>query len=139
MKILLAVDGSPMSSRAARHAAKLLKKMPDATLTVLNVDPPLMQAAAIKLGVDASHRYHTENGQFAIRGVRTLLRRLRVPFEERLVIGEPAERIAHEVKTGRHDLVVMGSHGRGALKGLLLGSVASKVIALTEVPVTVVR
>ena len=139
MKILLAVDGSPMSTRAARHAAKLVKKMPDATLTLLNVDPPLMQAVAVKLGVDASHRYHAENGQFATRGARTLLRRLRLPFEERMVVGEPAERIAHEAKTGRYDLVVMGSHGRGALQGLLLGSVASKVIALTEVPVTVVR
>lgn len=139
MKILLAVDGSPMSTRAARHAAKLVQKMPDATLTLLNVDPPLMQAAAVKLGVDATHRYHAENGQFAIRGARTALRRLRVPFEELLVVGEPAERIAHEVKKGRYEHVVMGSHGRGALKGLLMGSVASKVIALTEVPVTLVR
>ena len=37
------------------------------------------------------------------------------------------------------DIVVMGSHGRGSVKGLLLGSVSSKVIAQAELPVTIVR
>ncbi len=42
-------------------------------------------------------------------------------------------------KAERADLILMGSHGRGTLKNLLLGSVASKVIATSTVPVMVVR
>lgn len=139
MKILLAVDGSAASTRAARHAAKLAQKIPDASVTLFNADPPLMQAAVGKLGLEATQRYHAGNGQYAIRAARAVLKRARVAFEEQLVVGEPAKRIAHAAKHGRHDLVVMGTRGRGGLKGLLLGSVAQKVIGLSEVPVMVVH
>lgn len=139
MKILLAVDGSPVSTRAARQAAKLAQKIPGATLTLFNADEPLMQAAAVKLGVETTHRYHAENSQFATRAARTALKRARMPFDQRMVVGDPATHIAQEAKKGRYDLVVMGSHGRGALQGMLLGSVARKVIHLCEVPVMVVR
>lgn len=139
MKILLAVDGSPVSTRAARQAAKLAQKIPDATVTLFNADPPLMQAAVAKIGVDATQRYHAENSHFAVRAARSALKRARVGFEELLVVGDPAKRIAQEAKKGRYDLVVMGSHGRGGLQGMLLGSVARKVIHLSEVPVMVVR
>jgi nucleotide-binding universal stress UspA family protein len=62
-----------------------------------------------------------------------------VPFTETLAVAEPAEAIVKQAKKGRFDLIVMGTHGRSALKGLLLGSVAGKVIAHGETPVTVVR
>ena len=139
MKILLAVDGSAVSTRAARQAVKLAQKIPDASVTLFNADPPLMQAAAGKLGLEATQRYHAGNSQYASRAARSVLKRGRVPFDERMVVGDPAKRIAREAKQGRHDLVVMGSRGRGGLKGLLLGSVAQKVIGLSEVPVLVVR
>ena len=139
MKILLAVDGSVISTRAARQAAKLAQKIPDASVTLFNADPPLLQAAAVKMGVEATHRYHAGNSRYASRGARAALKRARVSFEEKAVVGDPAKRIAQEAKKGRYDLVVMGSHGRGGLKGVLLGSVAQKVIHLSEVPVLVVR
>ena len=140
MKILLAVDGSPMSTRAARHAAKLVAQMAaPAQLILFNADPPMMQAVAIKIGVEAARRIHTENGQHAIRGARAALKRARVAFSERLVVGEPADAIIKAAKAERCDLIVMGTHGQGALQRLLLGSVASKVIAQTDIPVTVVR
>ena len=47
--------------------------------------------------------------------------------------------IIQAAKAERCDLIVMGTHGQGALQRLLLGSVASKVIAQTDIPVTVVR
>ena len=140
MKILLAVDGSPMSTRAARHAAKLLAQLAaPSQLILFNADPPMMQAVAIKIGLEAAKRIHAENSQHAIRGARAALRRARVEFSERLVVGEPADAIIKAAKAERCDLIVMGTHGQGALQRLLLGSVASKVIAQTDIPVTVVR
>jgi nucleotide-binding universal stress UspA family protein len=140
MKILLAVDGSPISTRAVRHAIKLAKQLTEpAELVLFHADPPLLQAVAVKLGVDAVHRYHAENGRHATKAARAALTRAHVPFTELLVVGEPAEAIVRRAAKGRVDLIVMGTHGHGALQGLLLGSVAAKVIAHGNTPVTVVR
>jgi nucleotide-binding universal stress UspA family protein len=63
----------------------------------------------------------------------------KVPCEPKIVAGEPAEKIIEETKTGDYDLIVMGSHGRSALKGFLLGSVHSKILHHTDRPVLIVR
>ena len=99
----------------------------------------MMQAVAVKIGLEATKRIHAENGRHAIRAARTALKRARVGFCERLAVGEPADAIIKAAKAERCDLIVMGTHGQGALQRLLLGSVASKVIAQTDIPVTVVR
>ena len=140
MKILIAVDGSDIGTRAARWAARLAGQLAEPPgLVLFNADPPLMQAVAIKLGLDEVHRYHAENGRYALRAARAALNRAHVPFEEVLVVGDPDVAILREAKKGRYDLIVMGTHGRGALQGLVMGSVARKVIAQSPVPVTVVR
>ena len=140
MKILVAVDGSDIGTRAARHAARLAGQLAAPPEVVLfNADPPLMQAVAVKLGMEETHRYHAENGRYATRAARGALTRAHVPFRELLVVGDPDEAIVREAKKGRYDLIVMGTHGRGALQGLLMGSVARKVLAQSPVPVMVVR
>jgi len=140
MKVLLAVDGSPVSRRATQHAVRLARQLASPPeLTLFYADTPLLQSVAIKLGAEAVRRYHEENGHAATRGARALLKRAQLDFAELQVVGEPAEAIVREAKRGRYALVVMGTHGRGALEGLLLGSVARKVIAQSPVPVTVVR
>lgn len=140
MRLLLAVDGSPVSRRAVQHAVRLARQLASPPeLVLFNADAPLLQSVAIKLGAEAVRRYHAENAQAAMRDARALLKRARLAFVEAQVIGDPVEAIVREAKRGRYDLVVMGTHGRGALEGLLLGSVARKVIAQSTVPVTVVR
>ena len=140
MKILLAVDGSDVSTRAVKHVIGLARQMAaPPELVLLNADPPLLQAAAVKIGIEGVKRYHQENGEYATKSARTALNRAKVPFTEKLVVADPAEAIIEQARKGRHDLIVMGSHGRGAIKGLLLGSVTSKVIANCDTPVTVVR
>jgi nucleotide-binding universal stress UspA family protein len=140
MKVLLAVDGSAVSRRAVQHAVRLARQLASPPgLVLFNADTPLAQSVAIRLGAEAVRRYHEENGHAATRDARALLRRGHLPFGELQVVGDPAEAIVREARRGRYDLVVMGTHGRGALEGMLLGSVARKVIAQSPVPVTVVR
>jgi nucleotide-binding universal stress UspA family protein len=55
------------------------------------------------------------------------------------MIGDPGETIAGYAKRGKFDLVVLGSRGQGALSNLLLGSVASKVLAECKVPALIIR
>jgi nucleotide-binding universal stress UspA family protein len=140
MKILLAVDGSPISLQAVKFVAKLAKQLakpPDVIL--FNADPPLMQAVAIKIGLQAAAKYHADNGAYAIKAARAALKRARIAFTEMLVVSEPAAAIVKTAKGERCELIVMGSHGRTALKTLLVGSVTAKVIAQGDIPVVVAR
>jgi nucleotide-binding universal stress UspA family protein len=54
-----------------------------------------------------------------------------------IVDGMPAGRILEQAKKGRHDLIVMGSRGRGRIAGGLLGSVSAEVLHSAHVPVLV--
>lgn len=140
MKILLAVDGSAISTRAVRFAARLMQNLAKpAALVLFHADPPLMRDAAAKLGRAAVQEYQEGNVKFALKGARAALARAKVPYTVNWVAGNPAEAIVEHARRGRFDLIVMGSHGRGSFKEMLLGSVASKVIAHGRTPVTVVR
>jgi nucleotide-binding universal stress UspA family protein len=140
MRIALAVDGSKSSSAAARHALVLQRSLAaKEPIVVIYVDEPLQQAVALKLGVAGTQRYHDENATHALRSVRAALKRAGVEYRERLLMGDAATKIVDAARMERCDLLVMGSHGRGAMKSLFLGSVTMKVIAQSKVPVTVVR
>ena len=54
-------------------------------------------------------------------------------------VGPAGELIARAASEGGFDLVLMGSHGHGALANLVLGSVATQVLARCQVPVLLVR
>jgi nucleotide-binding universal stress UspA family protein len=137
MKILLPVDGSIYSTRAARYLARHWPA--DAAVTLLNVDAPLRESIAGYLDADSVARFHLDNGSATLRPARRLLAKAGHLFDERMLIGDPATEILRLAKRGRYDLVVMGSHGRGVLKSLFLGSVVVKVLAGSSVPVLVVR
>src|SRR5262249_17409874 len=57
----------------------------------------------------------------------------------RLLSGEPASTLITELDKGRHDLVVIGTHGRTGFKRFLLGSIAEKLVRHSPVPVMTVR
>jgi len=140
MKILLPVDGSPFSTRAARYVARHLQlfgRRP--VVTLVHVDPPLLERLSDEISPDDIARFHAKNSDAAMRMPRKLLTAARVSYRELRLVGDPGTRIAKVAKEARPDLIVMGSHGRGALKSLLLGSVVSKTLAQTRVPVLVVR
>lgn len=139
MRIVVAVDGSKVADRAVRYAAKLsaaLKKAPE--ILVVNADEPLRGVAG-ELTVDSVARYHAENAMFALKKARSTLKQAGLDYQEYLLVGEPAETILKLAKSSKCDLIVMGSHGRSALKSLLLGSVTSKVLTHSEIPLTIVR
>jgi nucleotide-binding universal stress UspA family protein len=60
-------------------------------------------------------------------------------LEKRISTGRPAEEILKAAESGRCDLVIMGTHGRGGFERVLLGSVAERVVRKSRVPVMVVN
>jgi nucleotide-binding universal stress UspA family protein len=58
-----------------------------------------------------------------------------VPIKHRVVVGEAATTVLRVAEEGKHDLIIMGTHGRRGLPRLLLGSVAQKIVARAHCPV----
>ena len=140
MKILVAVDGSDISVRAAKHANVLARSLArPAKIFLVAVDAAPFPGVVSKIGKDAMDRIHGENHERMLAPARKALARSKADVREVATIGEPSEAILAAAKAHQADIVVMGSHGRGSVKGILLGSVSSKVIAKSELPVTIVR
>ncbi|SEO31977.1 Nucleotide-binding universal stress protein, UspA family [Luteibacter sp. UNC138MFCol5.1] len=140
MKILIAVDGSPYGARALRFVLRQWATSRNAAdLTLLYVDPPLSAHVSGYLDAVAVAQFHAHNYAHAMRGVRRLLARERRAHEEAMLVGDPPVEIVQFARKGRFDLVAMGSHGRGAVGSVLLGSVVLKVLSHSRVPVLVVR
>ena len=140
MRILIAVDGSEHSSLALRYLARLTKGLKQAPeIHILFADEPLFRSVALDLGTEGVARYHAESAKLPFTQARRILNRAALPYEEHLLVGDPAETILKFAKSKKCDLVIMGSHGRSALKSLLLGSVTSKVLGHGQVPLTIVR
>lgn len=140
MKILLAVDGSDISTRAVKHVLALRKELAKPPTVILaNVDEPLLQRVAVAMGAKAVERYHAENADAMCDPARRLLRRARLDFVEETHVGDVPKTLLALAKKHRVDLIVMGSHGSGPFRGMFLGSVSAKVISNSTLPVTIVR
>nr|WP_159744463.1 universal stress protein [Luteimonas cellulosilyticus] len=116
MKILVTVDGSDISSRALKFALKLAKQSATASsVAVLHVDPPIFPGVERRIGKEAVQSYHADNHEHALKIARKALGRTQVPVEEVRAEGEIAETILAVAAKRKVDLLVMGSHGRGAV------------------------
>lgn len=140
MKILIAVDGSECSLTGVHYLIRHRGMFgDDSAVTLLYIDPPFVERAQTVLGTTGVQHAHDQNAQTAFHEATQLLKQARIRHETALQVGDPGPRIACYAADGHYDIVVIGSHGHGALAGLMLGSVATKVLALCAVPVLVTR
>jgi nucleotide-binding universal stress UspA family protein len=141
MKILLAVDGSPYTKRMLAYVAahdEWLGAHHD--YTIVTAIPAVTPRAAAVLEKDVLKAYYEEEGEKILKSVRTFFKRqVQAPVRFELKVGHPAEQIVALAQRIKPDLILMGSHGHGSLGNLVMGSVATKVMAHTKVPVLLVR
>lgn len=140
MKILVPVDGSAYSAIAVDFIASrstLLGAAPQ--IELLNVQTPVPQRAARVVGKEVVSGYYEDEARKALKPAAVKLAKAGVDAVARHVVGNPAEKIADVAEGKDVDLIVMGSHGRSALKGLLLGSVTHAVLAHTKKPLLILR
>ncbi|WP_333823142.1 universal stress protein [Pinisolibacter sp.] len=138
MKVLVAVDGSSHADKAVDHVIRLASELRSIEVLLVNVqpDPEFRTLAMYREEMLAELR---ENGEAALAGARDRFRAAGVSARERLEIGDPPHMIADIAAAENVDLVVLGTMGLGSAAGLLLCTVAMKVLHLVEVPVTLVR
>lgn len=142
--ILLANDGSDPSLHAATLALNLAQ-VHGARLSVLNVvDPyPFLGIGEVNpLGFDAYMGAARRSSMQAHERVLALAQSLHFPRDVNTLTVEDvsaAEGIVQAAQNVRADLIVIGSHGRGAVGRLFMGSVAHKVVNQSPIPVLVSR
>ena len=138
--ILIAADGSPDAEQALRQAIDLAECQ-HARLTIFTsvVSPPAgaymgaTGGAAATLAVDA----RTEAETILRKAAETVPDGVSV---NTVLSGDPVRpALIRQIETGAHDLVVMGSRGRGALRSVLLGSASHYVLHHSPVPVLIVH
>lgn len=138
MKILVPMDGSEPALHALEEAIRRVAEG-GGRIRVLNAQLPIPAAVGDFLGPGAVQTYYREEGEKALAPARERLTAAGVEHEVEMSVGAIADTITSDAVEQGCDGIIMGSRGLGGLKGAILGSVASKVLNLAEVPVTIVK
>lgn len=136
-KILIAVDDSEFSARAAEVGIELAKPLKAKIAFVHVFNPAEPPGSTWSVPADSLM-------EMSEREAKRLLAKFRERTTSRsapdfLETGAPAKKIIAAAKKWSADLIVMGSHGRGKIGGLLLGSVSQGVLHHAPCPVLIVR
>ena len=144
MKILLATDGSEFSQAAIEEVIR--RRWPSGTkVKVLSVahpfplfpDPIFFSGAAHSETLQQEQRRASHDVEKAAGEIRDKAPDLHVEVET--LEGSPKKVIVEEAERWEADLIVVGSHGRGAVERFLLGSVAHAVVLHAPCSVEIVR
>jgi len=141
MKILVAIDGSSHADATLEALVKRLAWFRDKpAITLLYVHLPLPQGAAASwVGKSTVQRYYDDECEQALAGARKFLEAQGVAHEAKTKVGDPAQEIVSFATAEGFDLIAMGTHGHTALANLVMGSVATKVLASCRVPVLIFK
>ena len=137
---LVPVDGSADALRALAHALAELRYRPGARLHLLNVQPqPIHPWPGKWVSPDLIEKELRSEGEIVVLAAEAAARDSGIDCVRHVRIGQAANEIAACAHEQHCDGIVMGTRGLGRVAGLVLGSVATKVVHLASVPVTLVK
>ena len=139
MNILLAVDGSAYTKKMLAYLVTHELFSQTASYTVFTVQPVLPSRARAAVGKEIVDAYHVKEAEAVLAPVCEFLLRHGIDAKSSWEIGHVGETIAKFAQDHKFDLLIMGSHGHGTLVNLVMGSVATEVLAHCKVPVLLVR
>ena len=139
MNILLAVDGSPYTKKMLAYLTTHKLFNGNNNYTVFTVQPVLPPRARAALGKAIVDKYYLEEAEKVLAPVTKFLLRHGIDAKSSWKTGPAGETIAAFAESGDFDLIIMGSHGNGTLVNLVMGSVATKVLANSKAPVLLIR
>jgi nucleotide-binding universal stress UspA family protein len=140
MKILVPVDGSKYSKAAVDFIGSRTTLIGrDPAVELLNVQVPIPVRAARIVGKSVADAYYADEADKALKSALKALQKAGLEATTRVRVGHAGEEIAAAADADKVDLIVMGTHGHGALAGMLLGSVTNAVLARTKKPMLLIR
>jgi nucleotide-binding universal stress UspA family protein len=142
MKILVAVDGSKPSLKAVQlliDHCDWYRSPPQVELVTVHLPVPKLPRMGIAVGKDQIERYYREEGEANLAAARKKLDAAGVPYQAHVLVGPVAEAIVKHANDKRCDLIYIGTHGRSALGKALIGSTATKVLHISDLPVLLVK
>jgi nucleotide-binding universal stress UspA family protein len=140
MNILLAVDGSSYSKKMLAYLTTHESAFSASnTFTLLHVQAALPPRARAAVGKEIVEKYYADESEKVLAPIAKFLLRHGINAKSITKVGAPGPTISKVAGDGKYDLLVMGSHGHSALANLVMGSVATQVLAHCSVPVLLVR
>jgi nucleotide-binding universal stress UspA family protein len=140
MKILVAVDGSPYTKRMLAYLAAHDEWLgAHHEYTVVHSVPAVPPRAAAVLDKSVLKAHYEDEAEKVFKPIRQFFTKQGISATFVSKAGPAAEHISSVADKGKFDLLMMGSHGHGTLTNLVMGSVATKVLAGCSVPLLLVR
>lgn len=142
MKILLACDGSKHSLDGVQLLIDHLdwyRERPQVELVTVHLPVPKLPGMGAAVGKSQIQKYYQEEGEKLLAAARRMLDAAKVKYESRVLVGPVAESLVKHAKDKRCDLIYIGTRGMGELGKALLGSTATKVLHISDVPVLLVK
>jgi nucleotide-binding universal stress UspA family protein len=140
MKILVAVDGSSYTKKMLAYLVAHDEWLgAQHQYTVLHAVPGVPPRAAAVLDKETLKGFYEESAGKVFKPIRAFFARQKLRAEYGFKVGPAADVISDAARKGDYDLLIMGSHGHGTLANLVMGSVATKVLARCSTPALLIR
>lgn len=141
MKILFAVDGSsPALAALDALLARIDWFAGQPSLDIVHVHPELPYPGATSwVGRENVQKYYDDESRQVLEPAVARAKGRGIAAKNVTLVGDPALEIARLAESGGYDLIGMGTRGHTALANLVMGSVATKVVAIAKVPVLLLR
>ncbi|MDR5673952.1 Nucleotide-binding protein, UspA family [Halalkaliarchaeum sp. AArc-CO] len=136
--ILIPTDGSTEVERAVEHALDLAEAHGATVHALYVVNTASYAGLPMETAWEGVDELLRSDAEAAVETVRERAQARSIPVETSIVEGTPSRCIVREAEERGCDLIVMGTHGRGGIDRLLLGSVAEKVVRASALPVLTV-
>jgi nucleotide-binding universal stress UspA family protein len=138
-RILVPVDGSDTARRAVSHVAHVYRGLGSADVRLLNVQPAPVGWQTRHVAEETIKAHARQRAEETLAEARRILEAAGLAYTVHIEFGEPAETIARLCGVLGCDSITMGTRGLGLVGKLVIGSVATKVLHLVDVPVTLVK
>lgn len=140
-RIFVPFDGSGCALRALQHALALARRIEDCAIHVAYAhEEPLMYGEiAVYVPREKIERLQREQAEGVLARAEPILKGAGMPYEKEILVGPVAQVLTERARALGCDAIVMGTHGHTAPGSMLMGSVATKIVHLSTIPVTLVK
>lgn len=140
-KVLVPIDGSENAMRALKYAIKLARENGPLELHILTVHPEPVIYGEIQVYVsrEKMEELQRKHSMDILQPAVDAATAADISYTSEILVGDPASMIVKKAEELNCDGIVMGTRGMSAIANLIMGSVATKVVHLTKLPVTLVK